>query len=148
MHPDARPMRKWVLLTAILSLPTCALAQPTNAPSGVPSAAQKKVETPTVENPPYPGDSQITFEWNYSCPTDQPCTFTCPGGTGGSKVTKLNIYLGSIPIGGNQRTAAIFYNFSTQYFPHSNGFILSSGIGVLGCQVNGMRLDYSGPPKM
>jgi hypothetical protein len=56
--------------------------------------------------------------------------------------------LGSIPIGGNQRAAAIFYNFSTQYFPNNNGFTLSTGIGVLGCQVNGMRLNYSGPPKM
>jgi hypothetical protein len=141
-------MRKWVLVAAFLSLQTYALAQPTNAPSGVPSGAPKKVETPEVENPPYPGDSQITFEWNYSCPSGQPCSFTCPGGTGGSKVTKLAIYLGSIPIGGNQRAAAIFYNFSTQYFPNNNGFTLSTGIGVLGCQVNGMRLNYSGPPKM
>ena len=141
-------MRKWILVATILSLPTCALAQPKNAPSGVPSDAQKKVETPGVENPPYPGDSQITFEWNYSCTPGQPCSFTCPGGTGGSKVTKLDIYLGSIPIASNQRAAAIFYNFSTQYFPNNNGFTLSTGIGVLGCQVNGMKLDYSGPPKM
>jgi hypothetical protein len=99
-------------------------------------------------NPPFPGDSQITFEWNYSCPTGQACTFTCPGSSGGSRVTKLELYLGSIPIGNNQRTAAIFYNFSTQYFPRGNGFSISTGIGVLSCQVNGMTLDYSGPPKM
>ena len=36
-------MRKWVLVAAFLSLQTYALAQPTNAPSGVPSGAQKKL---------------------------------------------------------------------------------------------------------
>ena len=127
--------RKWILAAAMVVLPTYALAQGPSVP-------------PDPSNPPYPGDSQITFEWNYTCPTGQACTFTCPGSSGGSRVTKLELYLGSIPIGNNQRTAAIFYNFSTQYFPRGNGFSISTGIGVLSCQVSGMRLDYSGPPKM
>ena len=29
-------------------------------------------------NPPYPGDSQIVFEWEYSCSDGQGCSFTCP----------------------------------------------------------------------
>ena len=113
------------------------------------SWAQKNTETPKgPSQPPYPGDSQITFEWDYSCAGGQACTFSCPGSAGGSRVTKLQLYLGSIPIGNNQRTAAIFYNFSTEYFPRGNGFSISTGIGVLSCQVNGMTLDYSGPPNI
>src|SRR5262249_5105153 len=82
------------------------------------SWAQKTVEpSQNSLNPPYPGDSQITFEWNYTCSAGQACSFTCPGSSGGSKVKKLDLYLGSVPIGNNQRTAAIFYTFSTQYFP-------------------------------
>ena len=85
-----------------------------------------------VTNPPYPGDSQIVFEWEYSCSGGQACSFTCPGSSGGSRVTKLQIYLGSVPIGSNQRTAAIFYDFSTEYFARGNGFSISTGIGVSG----------------
>jgi len=108
---------------------------------------QKSAEPPESQ-PPYPGDSQITFEWEYSCKVGRPCSFACPGSSGGSKVTKLYLYLGSIPLGKDQRTAAIFYNFSSEYFPRNNGFSVSTGIGVLSCQVNGMTLDYSGPPRL
>ena len=123
---------------------TLLLCQLTNA-----SWAQKNIEPlEGPHNPPYPGDSQITFEWQYSCPGGQACSFTCPGSAGGSKVTRLVLYLGSIPVGKDQRTAAIFYDFATQFFPRGNGFSISTGIGVLSCQVNGMKLEYSGPPKM
>ena len=108
---------------------------------------QKSAEPPQSQ-PPYPGDSQITFEWEYSCAGGKACSFTCPGSSGGSKVTKLYLYLGSIPLGKDQRTAAIFYNFTSEYFPHNNGFSISTGIGVLSCQVNGMTLNYSGPPRL
>jgi len=113
------------------------------------SWAQKGAEPPKDSpNPPYPGDSQITFQWNYTCVPGHACSFTCPGATGGSRLTRLDLYLGSISGMNNQRGAAIFYDFSTEYFPRNNGFVVSTGIGVLSCQVNGMRLDYSGPPKM
>ena len=112
------------------------------------SWAQKSVDPQQQFNPPYPGDSQITFEWEYSCPGGQACSFTCPGSSGASRVTKLTIYLGSVPLGRDQRNPAIFYNFSTANFPHSNGFSISTGIGVLSCQVNGMKLDYSGPSRL
>jgi hypothetical protein len=107
----------------------------------------KNGNEPIDSNPPYPGDSRIVFEWEYSCSDGQGCSFTCPGSSGGSRVTKLQIFLGSVPIGNDQRTAAIFYNFSTPYFPRGNGFSISTGIGVLSCQVNGMKLEYSGPPR-
>ena len=97
-------------------------------------------------NPSYPRDSQITFQWNYSCPSSRGCSFSCPGTAGADHVTKLDIYLGSVPIG-TQRSPAIFYNFSTYEVPRGNGFSINTGLGTLSCQVNGMSLDYSGPPE-
>ena len=102
-------------------------------------------------NPAYPAESEITFQWNYVCPIDRPCVFVCrgAGGGGGSDhVTRLDIYLGTLPLSSDQpRAAAIFYDFSSREFPHSGGFALSTGINSLSCQVNGMNLVYSGPPK-
>ena len=98
--------------------------------------------------PPYPGGSQITFLWDYSCPGGKGCSFRCSeGGAGGaSHVTKLTIYLGTVPVG-NVGKPAIFYNFSTTELPRSNGFTVNAGLSTLSCQVNGMTLDYSGSPK-
>ena len=140
------------------------------------SWAQSKGE-PQVAGPPYPGASEITFQWDYSCPSGQNCSFTCMGmggasGTGGasvtpggasgtagpsvtsgasvtggaSHVTKLTIYLGTIPLGSNQKASAVLYDFSTREIPHGNGFSISTGLNTLPCQVNGLTLDYSGPP--
>ena len=102
-------------------------------------------------NPLYPDESQITFQWSYVCPENKPCTFICrgAGGGGGSDhVTRLDIYLGTLPLNGVQqeRAAAIFYDFSSREFPNSAGFAISTGINSLSCQVNGMILKYSGPP--
>ena len=102
-------------------------------------------------NPLYPDEAQITFQWNYECPSNRPCTFVCrgAGGGGGSDhVTRLDIYLGTLPLNGVQqeRAAAIFYDFSSREFPHSAGFAISTGINSLSCQVNGLILKYSGPP--
>src|SRR5215470_16013425 len=133
--------------------------------------AQNKDEPPTG-GPPYPGGSEITFQWNYSCPSGQNCSFTCAapsrasgagaasgtgglsgaGGVGGasgasgaSHTTKLAIYLGSIPVG-DQKAQALLYEFSTREIPRGNGFIISAGLSTTSCQVNGLTLDYSGPP--
>jgi hypothetical protein len=102
-------------------------------------------------NPLYPDEAQITFQWNYECPANKPCTFVCrgAGGGGGSDhVIRLDIYLGTLPLNGVQqeRAAAIFYDFSSREFPHSAGFAISTGINSLSCQVNGLFLKYSGPP--
>lgn len=97
-------------------------------------------------NLPYPDDSQITFQWNYSCTRDRACTFRCPGGGGADHLIRLDIYLGTLPSNGDQRLPAIFYDFSSRDFLHGNGFSISTGIGMLSCQVSGMTLDYSGPP--
>jgi hypothetical protein len=104
-------------------------------------------------NPLYPDEAEITFQWNYACPENRPCTFVCrgAGGGGGSDhVTRLDIYLGTLPLNGVQqeRATAIFYYFSSREFPQSSGFAISTGINSLSCQVNGMILNHSGsPPK-
>ena len=114
------------------------------------SLAQYPGVVTTKPNSIYPDDAEISFQWNYVCP-DRPCTFTCrgAGGGGGSDhVTRLDIYLGTLPLNGVQqeRAFAIFYSFSSREFPTSAGFAISTGINSLSCQVNGMILKYSGPP--
>ena len=96
---------------------------------------------------PYPTGSEILFQWSYSCPKGRGCTFSCPGRGGASHVTKLTIYLGKVRIGSDRTAIATFYEFSTVEIPHGNGFAIDTGLGTLSCQVNGMTLDYSGPPK-
>jgi hypothetical protein len=95
-------------------------------------------------------EAQITFQWNYACRENRPCTFVCRGAGGGGSdhVTRLDIYLGTLPLNGVQqeRAAAIFYDFSSREFPHSSGFAISTGINSLSCQVNGMILNHSGQP--
>lgn len=110
------------------------------------SWAQDKGGQP-VSGPPYPGTSDITFQWDYSCPGGKDCSFTCMGTGGASHVTKLVIYLGTIPVGRNQNVPAVLYEFSTQEIPRANGFSVSTGINTMSCQVNGLMLDYSGPPR-
>jgi len=100
-----------------------------------------------MKNPPFPGEANITFQWNYVCPSGRACTFNCPGAGSASEVTALDVYLGSVPVAKDQHTAALFYTFSTRYIPRGNGFSVSTGFSALSCQVNGMTLNYSGPPK-
>jgi hypothetical protein len=100
----------------------------------------------TVPEPRYPEESNVTFEWDYSCP-DNKCSFACPGHGGASHVSKLTIYLGTIPVGTLQHVPALLYNFSTNEIRTGNGFIVSTGLSTLSCQINGMRVDYSGPAK-
>ena len=109
------------------------------------------VKSPVPPNFRFPAGAEITFQWNYECPINKPCTFVCrgAGGGGGSDhVIRLDIYLGTLPLNGVQqeRAAAIFYDFSSREFPHSAGFAISTGINSLSCQVNGLILKYSGPP--
>jgi hypothetical protein len=110
------------------------------------SWAQNKNDRDPV-GPPYPGGSEITFQWDYSCTSVRSCSFTCMGTGGASHVTKLSIYLGTVPVGSNQKSSAIFYDFSTREVPRGNGFSVSTGISTLSCQVSGLSLDYSGPPN-
>ena len=134
--------RAIILGTLLFATLNPSLAQDTGDTSALPSAKP---------NPLYPDEAAITFQWNYECPINKPCTFVCrgAGGGGGSDhVIRLDIYLGTLPLNGVQqeRAAAIFYDFSSREFPHSAGFAISTGINSLSCQVNGLILKYSGPP--
>jgi hypothetical protein len=133
MHSVSKSFRPLVLAFALLV--SGAFGQSLSAQDG------KRSETP------YPGASEIAFEWQYSCINGKACSFSCPGSGGASNVTKLTLQLGSIPIAGDQKAFGVFYKFSTMQIPRANGFSLTTGISTLSCQVNGMELDYSGPRK-
>jgi hypothetical protein len=109
------------------------------------SWAQNK-NGPDASGPPYPGGSKITFQSDYSCTSGRNCSFTC--GTGGAgHVTTLSIYLGTMPLGTDRESPAVIYEFSTRELPQGSGFSVGTGINTLACQVNGLTLDYSGPPR-
>jgi hypothetical protein len=95
---------------------------------------------------PYPVGSDVTSQWTYSCPSSR-CAFSCPGAGGASHVTKLTIFMGRMHIGSDQSPFALFYEYSTKYIQRGNGFTIDTGLGTLACQVSGMKLDYSGPPR-
>jgi hypothetical protein len=94
-----------------------------------------------------PAGFSVAFEWNYSCPSSRGCAFNCPGAGGAMHTTKLSIYLGKLRVSESENAFALFYEFSTVEFPRGNGFAISTGLNTLSCQVNGMSLDYSGPPR-
>lgn len=110
-------------------------------------SATRAQEKRTYLQAPFPAASSITMQWNYSCLSGQACSFTCPGAGSASSVIQLTIYLGSIPISTNQSSAAMFFAFTARDIPRGQGFSVSTGLGNLSCQVNGMTLDYAGPLK-
>jgi len=89
----------------------------------------------------YPKGFEVTSEWQYSCPDGKGCSFNCPGSGGANNVTRLSIFLGSVPIGKNGNSAGIFYAFTSTQTLRGSGFAVTTGIGVLACQVQGMTLD-------
>jgi hypothetical protein len=109
--------------------------------------AQEKAAPPdpNSQQRPYPDEARITFQWDYSCRNRGGCTFFCPGAGGASRVIKLDIYLGKIP--DEPDSHALYYSFTTEYSQTAFGFSLGGKLTPLSCQIVGMRLDYSGPPK-
>jgi hypothetical protein len=91
-------------------------------------------------------DQEASLEWIYSCPSSKGCAFSCPGAGAATHVTKLTIHLRRLRID-NEQALALFYDYSTMEFPSGSGFSISAGLGTISCQVNGMTLDYMGPPK-
>ena len=89
----------------------------------------------------YPKGFEVTTDWQYSCPDGKGCSFNCPGSGGANNVTRLSIFLGSVPIGKNANTAGIFYEFTSTQTLRGSGFAVTTGIGTLACQVQGMTLD-------
>jgi len=93
------------------------------------------------KRPIYPKGFEVTIDWQYSCPDGKGCSFNCPGSGGANNVTKLSIFLGSVPIGKNANSAGIFYEFTSTQTLRGSGFAVTTGIGTLACQVQGMTLD-------
>jgi hypothetical protein len=93
------------------------------------------------KRPIYPKGFEVTIDWQYSCPDGKGCSFNCPGSGGANNVTKLSIFLGSVPIGKNENSAGVFYEFTSTQTLRGSGFAVTTGIGVLACQVQGMALD-------
>jgi len=123
-------------------LAACCLANAVRAQDNVVSAV------PVSPNLAYPAGSEVTFEWSYSCRNTRPCSFSCAGSGSANSVTALRIYLGTIPIGNGQKHPALIYFYSTTTVPRNDGFRISGGNQIsLSCDVSGMTLDYSGPPK-
>jgi hypothetical protein len=111
-----------------------------------PLQAQSK-PAPNASGSPYPVGSGITYQWDYSCPSGGgECSFTCGIG-GASHVKKLGIYLGAMPVGTDQKNSTLFYEFTTQDLRRGSGFSVNTGLSTLQCQVNGLTVDYSGPPR-
>jgi hypothetical protein len=107
-------------------------------------ADDANTKSPIPPNFRFPAGAEITFQWNYTCRDSKSCVFSC--GTA-DRVTALTIYLGTIPVGSNQRNSVIFYFYSTTTIPYSDGFRINGGpASTLSCDVSGMALDYSGPP--
>src|SRR6476620_122107 len=70
----------------------------------------------------YPKGFEVTIEWQYSCADGKGCSFNCPGSGGANNVTKLSIFLGSVPIGKNEKSAGIFYEFTSTQTRRGSGF--------------------------
>jgi hypothetical protein len=109
-----------------------------------PLRAQDKIG-PNASGPTY-GGSEITYQWEYSCPSGGECSFTCGSG-GASHVKTLVIYLGIMPVGTNQKNSTLFYEFTTREHRRGSGFSVNAGLSTLQCQVNGLTVDYAGPPR-
>jgi hypothetical protein len=125
-------MRRWFFATLAMSLLGLVAAS-------CPKTQAAEPATSGGRNPDAP------YEWIYSCPSGKGCAFTCPGAGSATHVTKLNIQLRRLQIA-NDNALALFYDYSTIEIPSGNGFSINTGLGALSCQVNGMKLDYFGPP--
>jgi len=95
----------------------------------------------------YPTEAEITFQWNYSCPAKTICSFSCPPRGGANNVKTLTVYLAKVHSGADRDTFALFYEFSSVPILRGNGFSIVAGLSRMSCQVNGMAVDYSGPPR-
>jgi hypothetical protein len=126
-------MRRWLFATLAMSLVGLA-------------AGASRPETRAAELAVSGGrNADASFEWVYSCTNGKGCGFNCAGAGLATHVTKLTIQLRRLEIG-DENTLALFYDYSTMEVPSGKGFSINTGLGTLSCQVNGMKLDYFGPP--
>ena len=123
-----------------------ALAQ--NRPATNPSA--NTVPLPEPPNQAFPSTFKPSFQWNYVCPRENAaagCSLACPPNAAIGSVMAAQIWLGTNDLG-NASIPAIYY-----YFAYFNGREKLVGAGFahstrnLSCQVVGLNVSYSGPPK-
>ena len=123
-----------------------ALAQ--NRPATNPPA--NTVLLPEPPNQPFPSAFKPSFQWNYVCPRENAaagCSLACPPNAAIGSVVAAQIWLGTNDFG-NTSIPAVYY-----YFVYFNGREKLVGAGFthstrnLSCQVVGLNVSYSGPPK-
>jgi hypothetical protein len=123
-----------------------ALAQ--NRPTTNPQA--NTVLLPEPPNQLFPSMFKPSFQWNYVCPRENAaagCSLACPPNAAIGSVIAAQVWLGTNELG-NAPIPAIYY-----YFAYFNGREKLAGAGFsqsprnLSCQVVGLNVSYSGPPK-
>src|SRR6516165_10200499 len=65
------------------------------------------------QGPPFPRGSDISYQWDYSCPRRMVCGFTCPGTGTAAHATRLTVYLGKMPVDSDQTVPILFYTYAT-----------------------------------
>jgi hypothetical protein len=132
-------------VTAGWSAPS-ALAQDRPATNPPPN----QVLLPEPPNQPLPSTFKPSFQWNYVCPRENAaagCSLSCPPNAAIGSVVAAQIWLGTNDLG-NTSIPAVYY-----YFVYFNGREKLVGAGFaqstrnLACQVVGLKVSYSGPPK-
>jgi len=123
-----------------------ALAQ--NRPATNPPAST--VLLPEPPNQLFPSTFKPSFQWNYVCPRENAaagCSLACPPNAAIGSVMAAQVWLGTNDLG-NASIPAVYY-----YFAYFNGRERLAGNGFvhsprnLSCQVVGLNVSYSGPPK-
>ena len=105
---------------------------------------------PEPPNQFFPSTFKPSFQWSYICARESAaagCSLACVPNAAISSVVAAQIWLGTNDLS-NASMPAIFY-----YFIYFNGRERLTGTGFvhstrnLSCQVVGMKVSYSGPPK-
>jgi len=103
---------------------------------------------PEPPNQAFPSTFKPSFQWNYVCSRDNAgCSLACPPNAAIGSVVAAQIWLGTNDLG-NGLVPAIYY-----YFIYFNGRERMTGAGFahstrnLSCQIVGLKVSYSGPPK-
>jgi hypothetical protein len=138
-----------VLLLSVTVSWAAPSASAQDRPSANPPARDNTVLLPEPPNRPFPSTVHPSFQWNYVCLREYAsgCSFSCPPNPVIGSVAAAQVWLGTSDFG-NEPIPAIYY-----YFTYFNSREKMVGAGLihsprnLSCQVLGLKVSYSGPPK-